>query len=43
VQVKPLWIKEEEEGKEYSPAGMTIHDYNYNAFDQEPRPYSYGV
>jgi hypothetical protein len=23
-------------------AGMTIHDYNYNVFDQEPRPYSYG-
>ena len=28
------------QGKE---GGLTIHDYNYNAFDQEPRPYSYGV
>jgi len=41
ARVRFFWgVGVREQGKE---GGLTIHDYNYNTFDQEPRPYSYGV
>ena len=37
---KPRWMQEEEDGTGYEGAGIAQHDYSYNVFDQEPRPYS---
>lgn len=36
--LKPVWIKEEEEGP---GEPLTVHDYAPNAFDLEPRPISF--